>query len=49
VSSHKEQKDYSIGGMGEEKVKNLLLMDLGLFGQSQCANSPEAQSWTKDY
>jgi hypothetical protein len=48
LSSHKEQRNYSIRGMGEEKVKTLLLMDLGLFGQSQCANSQEAQAWTKD-
>jgi hypothetical protein len=47
-SSHKEQTDYSIRGMGEEKVKTLLLTDMGLFGQSQCADSQEAQAWTKD-
>ena len=35
-------------GMGEEKVKALLSMNLGLFGESQCANSKEAQAWTKN-
>jgi hypothetical protein len=48
LSYHKEQTDYSIRGMGEEKVKTLLLTDMGLFGQSQCVDSEEAQAWTKD-
>ena len=34
--------DNSIRGMGEEKIKTLLSMNLGLFGESQCANSKEA-------
>ena len=35
--------------MGEEKIKNLLSTNLGLFGESQCANSKEAEVWTKDW
>jgi hypothetical protein len=42
VSANK--KNNSIRGVGEEKVKTLLPMDLGLFGKSKCANSQEAQA-----
>ena len=49
LSSHKEQRDNSIRGMGEEKVKTLLSMNMGLFGESQCSNFKEAEAWTKDY
>ena len=48
LSSHKEQRDNSIRGMGEENVKTLLSMNMGLFGESQCSNSKEAETWTKD-
>jgi hypothetical protein len=44
LSSHKEQRDYSIRGMGEEKIKALLPSNLGLFGESKCANSQEVQA-----
>ena len=47
LSSHKEQRDNSIRGMGEEKVKALLSTNLGLFGESQCANFKEAKAGTK--
>ena len=47
-SSHKEQRDNSIRGMGEEKVKALLSTNLGLFGESQCANCKEAEAGTKN-
>ena len=47
-SSHKEQRDNYIRGMGEEKVETLLLTNLGLLSESQCANSKEAEAWTKD-
>ena len=47
-SPHKEQRDNSIRGMGEEKVKTLLSANMGLFGESQCSNSKEAETWTKD-
>ena len=47
-SPHKKQRDNSIRGMGEEKVKALLSANLGLFGQSQCANSKEAEAGTKN-
>ena len=47
-SPHKEQRDNSIRGMGEEKIKALLSMNLGLFGESQCANSKEAEAGTKN-
>ena len=40
-SPHKEQRDNSIRGMGEEKVKTLLSANMGLFGESQCSNSKE--------
>ena len=33
--------------MGKEKIKTLLSKNLGLFGESQCANSKEMQAWTK--
>ena len=48
LSSHKEQRDNSIQGMGQEKVKSLLSTNLGLFGKSQCANSKEAEAGTKN-
>ena len=35
--------------MGEEKVKALLSTNLGLFGESQCANSKETEVGTKNY
>ena len=47
-SSNIEKRDNSIQGMGEEKVKTLLPTNLGLFGERQCANSKEAQIWTKN-
>ena len=34
--------------MGEENVKALLSTNLGLFGESQCANSEEARAGTKN-
>jgi hypothetical protein len=34
--------------MGEEKIKTLLLIDLGLFGKGKPANTQEAKAWTKN-
>jgi hypothetical protein len=34
--------------MGKEKVKTLLLADLGLFGKGKLANIQEAKAWTKN-
>ena len=48
-SPHKEQRDNSIRGMGEEKVKTLISANMGLFGESQYANSKEAEALTKDW
>jgi hypothetical protein len=46
LSSHKEQRNDFIRGI-EKKGLNSLIMDLGLFGDSGCANSRKAQAWTK--
>ena len=35
--------------MGEEEIKSLLPMNLGLFGKGECANKQEAKASTKDY
>jgi hypothetical protein len=34
--------------MGKEKVKTLLLTDLGLFGKGKLASTQEAKAWTKN-
>ena len=33
--------------MGKKKVETLLLTNLGLYGESKCADTHEAQAWTK--
>ena len=44
----KEQRNYTIRGMGEEEIKSLLPANLGLFGKGECANKQKAKAWTKD-
>ena len=47
-SAHKEQRNYTIRGMGEEEIKFLLPANLGLFGKGERANKQKAKAWTKD-
>jgi transposase InsO family protein len=37
-TKNKEQRNYTIRGMGEEEIKSFLLANMGLFDKGECAN-----------
>jgi hypothetical protein len=45
--AHKEQRNYTIRGMGEEEIRSFLPANLGLSGKGECANKQKVKAWTK--